>query len=139
MKAFPQIARYSVLALAISMLLFVSAAFAKRAPVQIAEPVRYKHFEFRASDQPETMGVVTVWDSVTKKKVCDITAYKVRTLPFLEKDVQWVFIKSMSFDWPILKVTNEKGKIYKINVEKYLPASATKEVTIGHELGHTIS
>lgn len=99
-------------------LLLLGCAHNKRGPIEVAKPIQYKGLEYQAHEDPEKMGIVTVVDHITNKEVGRLRIYKPFIWPFLEKDVQWVFITDMKINWPFLYVVNEKGKKYSLNISK---------------------
>ncbi len=102
------------------LMLTVVTAEAKRAAPELAEPVRYGPYEFRASGDPASMGTVQIWDRKKGREIGEIKVYRVFIRSWMEADVQWVFIRSMSLDWPVLTLVNERGKIYRVRVDRYI-------------------
>lgn len=114
---------------AFSLILFIvtagaNALHAKRVAPLPVPPITLNGVEFTVDNQPDTMGVVTAMDIRTSKKLWKKKLYTVLMNPFLEQDVQWVFIKKMEVHWPTgspsignvtLRVTNEKGNIYEVD------------------------
>ncbi len=77
-------------------------------------PVVYKGVRFIAP--PDAMGFVQAWDIQTGKKVWEKKVYDVVINPWMEEDVQLVFITSLSAGDDILYVVNEKGGKYSITI-----------------------
>lgn len=112
-----------LLVLGLALATFALSSPAKRAPSQLPAPIRYGDYEFRATDQPQTMGLVEIWSIHTNTKLCDVRMYHVPLNPLVEQDTQWIFIKSMSLQWPVLTVVDERGKTFRRNVEKDITAA----------------
>lgn len=114
---------------AFSLILFIATAgttalHAKRVAPPPVPPITLNRVQFTVDNQPGTMGVVTATDIRTGKKLWEKKLYTVLINPFLEQDVQWVFIKKMEIHWPTgspssgnptLRVTNERGKTYEVD------------------------
>ncbi|WP_038166206.1 hypothetical protein [Verrucomicrobium sp. BvORR106] len=114
---------------ALSLILFIvtagtTALHAKRVAPPPVPPITLNGVKFTVDNQPGTMGIVTATDIRTGKKLWEKKMYTVLMNPFLEQDVQWVFIKKMEVHWPTgspssgnvtLRVTNEEGNIYEVD------------------------
>lgn len=104
------------------MVVLAPAAFAKRmAPAKVASVV-YQGIEYRAPGGVAKMGVIEAWDKATGKMVWEKKVYTVKIKPKLERDVQWVFIKTLEIDAGKLVVTNEHDDRYSLDLK-------TQEVT----------
>jgi len=88
---------------------------AKRLPPQEVEPVIYNGIKYTATH--EKMGYVEAWDIKTGKKLWEKKVYDVKIDPYMEADVQWVFITNLSIKDGKLIVVNENGNRYEIDIE----------------------
>ena len=70
----------------------------------VVDSVRYS-----ASAEPELMGFVIATDVSSGKELWRQRIYRVFIKPFLEEDVQWVFITSLVQQNHTLLITNERG------------------------------
>lgn len=115
---------------AFSLILFITAEdttalHAKRVDPPPVPPITLNGVQFTVDNSsPDTMGVVTATDTRTGKKLWEKKLYTVLINPFLEQDVQWVFITKMEIHRPTgspsngnatLRVTNERGKTYEVD------------------------
>jgi len=82
------------------------------------EPLIYKGIKFVAPNTIKEMGYVQAWDVEIGKKVWEKKVYGVFINQFLEDDIQWVFIISLSVEDGKLIVVNQKGREYKIDIPK---------------------
>jgi hypothetical protein len=75
-------------------------------------------------DHPQKGGVVEARDPRSKKLLWQVQIYKTEYVEALEKDVQDVFIKSMTLDkvHNLLVMSDEKSRVFVLNL-------ATKKVT----------
>lgn len=96
--------------------LFCDFVVAKRSPPKNVPPLVYKGIVFTAPMQ--RMGYVEAWDFETNKKVWVKKVYNVIYDLFMEQDVQDVFITSLSIEGDKLVVSNEKDKVYKLDIPK---------------------
>ncbi|MCB4757268.1 MAG: hypothetical protein LHV69_09640 [Elusimicrobia bacterium] len=70
----------------------------------------------RYSAPPSRMGYIEARDIQTGALLWDARLYKVWVIPFLEKDVQDVYINSLTVVGDTLHVTNEKGKSFRVDI-----------------------
>jgi hypothetical protein len=89
--------------------------FAKRAAPKPVEPIIHNGIKYVASSK---MGYVESWDLRTNQRLWEKKVYDVTINPFLEEDVQWVFITSLSIQNGKLIVVNEAGGKYTIDLKK---------------------
>ena len=115
-----------VIILTMISLMFVStAAYAKRmAPKKVA-PVKSGHIEYRAPLSAKAIGTVEAWDTKKNKLLWTKKIYTIKYNENLERDVQWVFIKSLRIVGNKLIITNERGGRYKMDL-KTLKVEADK-------------
>ena len=111
------------------MVLLVSNVMAKRAAPDEVAPVATETSVFSAPHFPEgdrvqNGGVLEARDPQTKKLLWQVQIYNTEYDKGLEKDVQDVFIKSLSFDkvHNLLIMSDEKSRVFVLNL-------STKKVT----------
>ena len=109
--------RRIALILACLVLLAPSLAFAKRAEAAKVEPVIYGGVRYAAPNDNGRRGYIQAWDTKTETKLCELTVYRKFINPFLEEDVQWVFIKKLSVEDGWLKVIDERDREYGVNLK----------------------
>ena len=104
----------------------------KRGEAPTVVPLIYNGIEYKAPSAVEKEGILEAWDVKTKEKLWEKRIYSYFKNPFFETDVQWVFIKKMTFDKlkKNIIITNEKGDVFLINlitrkVTKEQPTPAT--------------
>ncbi|MBN1917350.1 MAG: hypothetical protein JW889_05530 [Verrucomicrobia bacterium] len=90
-------------------------ALAARTKPKDVEPVRYEGVEYRAPHSK--MGHVEAWDISTGKKLWETRVYSLWIKPWLEADVQWVFITELDVRDGKVWVTNERGKCYALDLK----------------------
>ena len=94
-------------------LLSGAPALAKRAAPKPVATVVLNAVEYSAPlDQ---MGFVVATDVATRKELWRVRVYEVRVDPALERDVQDVFITSLTVEKGMLVVANERGDRYTLD------------------------
>ena len=93
-------------------------SLAKKITPPKIEPLIYKNIKFVVPNTVQEMGCVQAWDVEKGKKVWEKKFYSVFMSPFVQDDLQWVFIISLSVEDGKLVVVNEKGSEYKIGIPK---------------------
>jgi hypothetical protein len=93
-------------------LVMTGDATAKRGPAPLVPPIDIAGIEYRAPNSVERRGVIEACDVKTGKLLWRKRVYLNVELPFSEADVQWVFIKSMTFapSGDRLVIINERGR-----------------------------
>lgn len=117
-----------------------SLALAERMPPKEVAPIYYKGVKFIAPTNK--MGIVEAWDIETNKKVWEKKVYQVFFNPLMERDVQDVFISSLSIEGEKLVVVNERGKRFEIDIPKNVLKQEKIVVTtdkLAYEHGDTLS
>jgi hypothetical protein len=104
----------AVVGLAIVVSLLPSVALAKRAAPKPVSPIVHDGVEYRATHK--RMGVVEAFDAASGRKLWETRVYSVLINPFVERDVQDVFIKSLQVQDGMLLVTNERQQTYKLDL-----------------------
>jgi hypothetical protein len=113
-----------VATLGIFGLLMANSAEAKRLAPKEVEPVVYNGVKYIAPHWgyeygwKQNGGYIQAWDIKTGKKLWEKRVYEIKYDPWLEKDVQDVFITSLSIEDGKLVVINEEGRKYKIAIPK---------------------
>ena len=104
-------------------LLSISFVFAKRtAPPEVPSIINnnYEYIADYKNGLFSGKGIILIKNTDNSKIEKVITVYKNWYNPFLEKDVQWVFIKSMKIvDNNTIRIYNESEKVFELNLEKY--------------------
>ena len=112
--------------------LLATSAMAKRNPpekvsaIQTSEAV-FSVPHFTKGDRPQNGGFIEAHHPKTKKLLWRILVYKTHYNPALERDVQDVFITSLSFDkvHNLLIMADENSRVFVLNL-------TTKKVTQIH-------
>ncbi|MHC4201053.1 MAG: hypothetical protein ACYSU0_13760 [Planctomycetota bacterium] len=102
-----------ILALGLAFLTFQQGASAKRTPPKKVAPLVHAGVEYRAPHR--RMGYVEAWDVDTGKKLWEKKIYRIWIAPWLEEDVQWVFIAELKIENGRLVVTDERGRRYAVD------------------------
>jgi hypothetical protein len=103
-------------ALFLTMLLPYPVAAKRTAPLKV-EPVVHDGIRYVAPNDDGRRAYIEAWDVQTNKKLWDLTVFTNPVDPKLEEDVQWVFIKALSFEDGTLLVTSERGRRYQVDLE----------------------
>ena len=104
----------------VSVLLFESVAMAKRVAPPEVKPLVHQGVTYRAGharDARGNRGTVEAVEVSTGKRLWIVTVYEIPYKAGLETDVQDVFIKSLAIDGGCLRVTDERGKSYCVELE----------------------
>ncbi|MDH3287525.1 MAG: hypothetical protein OEP48_07360 [Betaproteobacteria bacterium] len=111
---------FRALAVFVAVFLAATPAPAKRAAPKPVQPVVANSVKYSAPH--EHMGFVVATDTSSHKELWRERIYAVRINPTLERDVQDVFITSLSIERGALMITNERGDRYTLDL-------ATRQVT----------
>jgi len=103
-------------ALLLSLLLSVESASAKRDTPKPVIPVVYKGITYSAPNHARVTNYVYAADS-TGKELFRIKVFEMPIDPNLEEDVQWTFITELTLTGSSLRVKDEKGRCYVINLD----------------------
>ena len=100
---------------AVAILLMPCVANAKRGPHPKVDPVDYNGARYTAhtDDHWET---VEAADIKTGKQLWVVKIYRNNILPFMEEDVQWVFIKDMFILDGKLIIISEDSRAFDLNL-----------------------
>jgi len=86
----------------------------KRTAPKPVSPTITKHIEYSAPS--DRMGFVVATDTRDRKELWRTRVYTVHANPFLERDVQDVFITSLTLEGHRLLVTNERGEVFALDL-----------------------
>ena len=101
----------------LGVLVLPLTALAKRIPAPVVEPVVHEGLRYTVPNDKGTVGYVVAWDVATGMQLWKKTIFRKCICPFLEHDVQWVFIKQMRLDGQRLVVVNERDKTYGLDLK----------------------
>jgi hypothetical protein len=90
---------------------------AKRIPAPVVEPIVHKGVRYTVPNDRGTRGYILARDAATGEQLWKKTVFRKCICPFLEHDVQWVFIKEMRLEGERLILVSERGKSYSLNLE----------------------
>jgi len=91
---------------------------AKRGSPKPVKPVTINSIRYSASADPDQMGFVIATDVVSGKELWRQRIYRVFVNPAKERDVQWVFITTLIKQDHSLKITNERGERFSLDLIK---------------------
>jgi hypothetical protein len=106
----------AAIALALSLLLLISPSWAKRASPAAVTPAENGKYYITAPCC--YMGGIKVYEPKTKKFLWKMRVYNVQFCEEMERDVQDVHIKNLDLKDDILKVVNESGDVYEVDLVK---------------------
>src|SRR5579863_850507 len=101
----------------VAFALLAIATFAKRVPPKPVAPVISDGIRYAAEGDGRDQYVVAT-DVSTDKVLWKIRVFHTRIKPFLEEDVQWVFITDLKAEGKSLFVRDEKSRCYSIDLTK---------------------
>lgn len=104
-----------------ALFVFVAPVLAKRSAPKPVPPVVVGRMEYSAP--VDSMGFVVATNAENHKELWRVRVYSVAINPFLERDVQDVFITSLAVEDGSLIITNERGARFVLNL-------ATRKVTV---------
>ena len=107
------------------------AAFAKRIPAPVIEPVVHKGVRYTVPNDKGTVGYAVAWDIATGKQLWKKTIFRKCICPFFEHDVQWVFIKQMRLDGERLIFVSERNKSYALDLKTRKVKTLKQQTSIG--------
>jgi hypothetical protein len=90
--------------------------FAKRVSPQPASPIVHNNIKYSAEGDGRT-GYVVATDVSSGKELWRAEIFHVHLKPFLEEDVQWVFINCLKVTDSALLVRDEKSRCYRLNLD----------------------
>jgi len=95
----------------------LTTADAKRGPAPPVNPVVIGSISYSAPPDPEHMGYVIATDMPSGKELWRQRIYRIVLNPFVEADVQWVFITSLVRQGNTLIVTDERGRRFTLDLK----------------------
>jgi hypothetical protein len=108
-----------------------AAAHAKRIPAPKVEPVIYGGVRYVAPNDNGRRGYIQAWDTSTNRMSWSVTIFRNLINPFLEEDVQWVYIKTLRVEDGKLMAIDERDRAYSVDLKTHsvrrLPKSPAKE------------
>lgn len=108
--------RFSRLVL-LAALVLPMAAFAKRSPAPVIEPVVHEGVRYTVPNDRGTVGYVVAWNVATGQQLWKKTLFRKWICPCFEHDVQWVFIRQMRRDGERLIFVSERDKSYALDLK----------------------
>ncbi len=109
-----------ILALALlTWLALPTAVLAKRTPAPVIDPIVHEGVRYTVPNDKGTKGYVVASDASTGKQLWKKTIFRKCICPFVEHDVQWVFLKQMRLDAGRLILVDERGRTYSLDLKTH--------------------
>jgi len=102
--------------LVIALALLPIASMGKRTAPKPVPPVTQNGIRYSAPNDNGRVALVIASDAKTGNELWRLTIFETKIAPFLEEDVQWVFITRLAFKENSLLVQDEKSRCYKIDL-----------------------
>ncbi len=102
--------------LSLALLLIPSLAEAKRAAPARVTPVTSGHISYSAPNEDGRNARIVATDARSGKVLWEVTVFQTKINPKLEEDVQWVFIKSLNLTGNVLRIEDEKMRVWELNL-----------------------
>ena len=99
----------------VAFALLAAVAFAKRVPPKPVAPVISAGIRYTAEGDGRDQYVVAA-DASSDKVLWKVKVFHTRIKPFLEEDVQWVFITDLKLRGNSLIVRDKKSRCYSIDL-----------------------
>ena len=109
--------RYLIATLVLLSVFAVPMAHAKRVDPPSVPAVIHKGVSYAAPNDNGRRAYVQAWDVATNKMLWEVTVFRNTINPFLEEDVQHVFIKSMSIREEKLILVAENRRVYSVDLK----------------------
>jgi hypothetical protein len=103
--------------IAFILLLTITSAVAKRAPAPAVSPVEHDGIRYIAPNRNGRVAYLEAWDISTGKQLWVTVVFRNTIKPWVEEDVQWVFIKKLEMVQDKLVVTAERGRNYEVDLK----------------------
>jgi len=100
---------------AVFLIATILPAEAKRVAPKLVEPVVIDYVRYTAPNEPDQIGEVVASDVGSGREIWRKRIYRIFVNPFMEEDIQWVFITSLVQRNHMLIVTNERGKRFTLD------------------------
>jgi outer membrane protein assembly factor BamB len=97
-----------------ALLLSAAPVAAKRSAPELVHPIVVGSIEYSSPGWP--IGFVIATDTRTRREIWRKRIYRVRIDPALERDVQDVFITSLTLENGTLFITDERGRRYALEL-----------------------
>ncbi|HZK82401.1 MAG TPA: alpha/beta hydrolase, partial [Humisphaera sp.] len=108
--------KLSVLLVMVLTALIAGNAWAKRVAPKPVTPVVHSGVQYAAPNEDGIEGQIEARNPKTGEKLWDVVIYKNKVKPNLEEDIQWVFITELAIRGDTLRVTNERGEIFTLDL-----------------------
>ena len=99
------------------LLTLATPAFAKRPPPSDVLPVEHNGIRYVAPNRNGRVAYLEAWDIKTGKQLWETVVFRNIIKPWLEEDVQCVYIKKLEVLQNILIVTDERGRSYSVDLK----------------------
>ena len=108
-----------IVILALLVVIMPAAVYAKRgAPPKVA-PIVYEDVRYIAPNDDGRRAYIQAWDTKTNKRLWELTVFKNHINPFMEEDVQHVYIKKMEIHEGKLILSAEDLHIYSLDLKTH--------------------
>lgn len=111
-----QVRRQVSRALLVLSFILPGLVFGKRVPPKPVTPVVYAGVRYSAPNDNGTTAYVLAADAETGKELWRATIFRSTIKPYIEEDVQWVFITELKLDDNSLLVRDEKSRCYRLDL-----------------------
>lgn len=113
-----QMTRAAIAILLFAVVLTPELASAKRGPVPKVDPVDYQGVRYLSQLEGHRHYILAT-DIKSGGALWEATIYRTYIIPFMEEDVQWVFIKEIFIDQGELIVVAEDGQGYGVDLQTH--------------------
>lgn len=94
-------------------------AYAKRIPAPKVVPVVHDGVRYVAPNDNGRRGYIQAWEATTNKLLWSVTVFRKLINPFLEEDVQWVYITTLRLEDGKLIVIDERERAYSVDLKTH--------------------
>jgi hypothetical protein len=106
--------------LVLAFVLTPQLAQAKRIPAPKVEPAVYRGVRYVAPNDNGRRAYIQAWDTNTNHRLWSVTVFRNFINPFLEEDVQWVYIKTLRVADGKLIAIDERDRAYSVHLKTHL-------------------
>jgi hypothetical protein len=103
--------------LSLAVLAVPTVLWAKRVPPKPVNPVVHAGITYSAAADSRG-GYVIATETSTGKELWRTKIFSVHMKPWMEVDVQWVFITDLKLDANALLIRDEKSRCYRLDLDK---------------------